>query len=87
VRSAAGRVGDHRAIALQGVRRASPQLGERVCVVGLGLIGQITVQLLKAAGCRVIGLDLEAARVERAIHSASTQAPATPTPSRRWSAI
>lgn len=55
------------AIALQGVRRAAPQLGERACVVGLGLIGQITVQLLKAAGCRVIGLDLDATRVQRAL--------------------
>jgi predicted dehydrogenase/threonine dehydrogenase-like Zn-dependent dehydrogenase len=55
------------AIAMQGVRRAAPQLGERVCVLGLGLIGQITVQLLRAAGCRVIGLDLDATRVERAI--------------------
>ena len=54
------------AIALQGVRRAAPQLGERVCVIGLGLIGQITVQLLKAAGCFVIGLDLDPARVARA---------------------
>jgi predicted dehydrogenase/threonine dehydrogenase-like Zn-dependent dehydrogenase len=53
-------------IALQGVRRAAPQLGERVAVIGLGLIGQITVQLLKASGCRVIGLDLDAARVTRA---------------------
>jgi len=53
-------------IALQGVRRAAPQLGERIAVIGLGLIGQITIQLLKAAGCRVIGLDLDAARVERA---------------------
>ena len=55
------------AIALQGVRRAAPQLGERVCVVGLGLIGQITIQLLKAAGCRVIGLDTDAHRVKRAL--------------------
>jgi predicted dehydrogenase len=55
------------AIALQGVRRASPQLGERVAVLGLGLIGQITVQLLKAAGCRVVGLDPDAARVQRAM--------------------
>jgi predicted dehydrogenase/threonine dehydrogenase-like Zn-dependent dehydrogenase len=54
-------------IALQGVRRAAPQLGERVAVLGLGLIGQITVQLLKAAGCTVIGLDLDAVRVERAL--------------------
>jgi predicted dehydrogenase/threonine dehydrogenase-like Zn-dependent dehydrogenase len=53
-------------IALQGVRRAAPQLGERVAVLGLGLIGQITAQLLRAAGCDVIGLDLDAARVERA---------------------
>jgi predicted dehydrogenase/threonine dehydrogenase-like Zn-dependent dehydrogenase len=54
------------AIALQGVRRAAPQLGERICVIGLGLIGQITVQLLKAAGCYVIGLDLDPTRVARA---------------------
>src|SRR6185295_10965571 len=54
------------AIALQGVRRAAPQLGERVAVLGLGLIGQITAQLLRAAGCDVIGLDLDPARVERA---------------------
>jgi predicted dehydrogenase/threonine dehydrogenase-like Zn-dependent dehydrogenase len=54
------------AIAMQGVRRAAPQLGEVACVLGLGLIGQLTVQLLKAAGCRVVGLDLSPARVERA---------------------
>ena len=54
------------AIALQGVRRATPQLGDIVAVVGLGLIGQITVQLLKANGCRVLGLDLDPQRVERA---------------------
>ena len=45
-------------IALQGVRQAKINLGENVAVVGLGLIGQITVQLLKAAGCRVIGFDI-----------------------------
>jgi predicted dehydrogenase/threonine dehydrogenase-like Zn-dependent dehydrogenase len=55
------------AIALQGVRRASPQLGERVCVIGLGLIGQITVQLLVASGCVVIGHDTDSTRVERAL--------------------
>ncbi len=54
------------AIAMQGVRRAAPQLGERVAVLGLGLIGQITAQLLRAAGCDVIGLDLDPARVDRA---------------------
>jgi predicted dehydrogenase/threonine dehydrogenase-like Zn-dependent dehydrogenase len=46
------------AIALQGVRRTQPQLGETVCVIGLGLLGQITVQLLKRAGCTVVGIDL-----------------------------
>ena len=45
------------AIALQGVRIANPQLGERVVVMGLGLIGLLTVQLLKANGCRVLGYD------------------------------
>lgn len=54
------------AIAMQGVRRADPRLGEIVTVIGLGLIGQITAQLLKAAGCRVIGLDLDPRRIELA---------------------
>lgn len=45
------------AIALQGVRIAQPTLGEIVLVMGLGLIGQLTVQLLKANGCVVIGYD------------------------------
>jgi len=51
------------AIAMQGVRRADPRLGEIVAVIGLGLLGQLTVQLLKVAGCRVIGFDLDARRV------------------------
>jgi len=46
------------AIALQGVRQASPRLGEKVCVIGLGLLGQLTVQLLRANGCLVAGIDL-----------------------------
>lgn len=45
------------AIALQGVRVAAPTLGEVFVVMGLGLIGQLTVQLLKANGCRVVGFD------------------------------
>ena len=53
-------------IAMQGVRRADPRLGEMVAAIGLGLLGQITVQLLKAAGCRVIGFDLDPRRVELA---------------------
>ncbi len=54
------------AIALQGVRRATPQLADNIAVIGLGLIGQITAQLLKANGCRVFGLDLDPQRVARA---------------------
>lgn len=46
------------AIALQGVRQADVTLGETVAVVGLGLLGLITVQLLHANGCKVIGLDI-----------------------------
>src|SRR4051812_6907383 len=52
------------AIALQGVRRASPTLGETFVVVGLGLLGQLTVQLLRANGCRVIGTDLDRSRID-----------------------
>ena len=51
------------AIALQGVRTAEVKLGDSVAVIGLGLLGQLTVQILKAAGCRVIGIDLEASKV------------------------
>jgi predicted dehydrogenase/threonine dehydrogenase-like Zn-dependent dehydrogenase len=46
------------AVAMQGVRQADVRVGEQVAVIGLGLIGLITVQLLKASGCRVIGLDV-----------------------------
>lgn len=51
------------AIALQGVRLAEPTLGESVVVIGLGLLGQLTVQLLKANGCRVFGVDLDASKI------------------------
>jgi predicted dehydrogenase/threonine dehydrogenase-like Zn-dependent dehydrogenase len=51
------------AIALQGFRLAQPQLGDRVAVVGLGLLGLLTVGIAKAAGCRVFGVDLDAKRV------------------------
>src|SRR5256885_10603014 len=54
------------AIALQGVRLAEPTLGESVVVIGLGLIGQLTAQLLKANGCRVFGIDLDASKIELA---------------------
>jgi predicted dehydrogenase/threonine dehydrogenase-like Zn-dependent dehydrogenase len=62
----AGAFGTLGAIALQGVRLADPTLGESVVVIGLGLLGQITVQLLKANGCRVFGIDLDPAKVELA---------------------
>ena len=47
------------AIALQGVRQTEPRLGEKIAVMGLGLLGQLTVQLLKANGCKVIGSDID----------------------------
>jgi predicted dehydrogenase/threonine dehydrogenase-like Zn-dependent dehydrogenase len=55
------------AIALQGVRIAAPTLGEIAVVIGLGLIGQITVQLLRANGVRVLGVDLMPERVKQAL--------------------
>jgi predicted dehydrogenase/threonine dehydrogenase-like Zn-dependent dehydrogenase len=51
------------AIALQGIRLVQPTLGEAVVVTGLGLIGQLTVQLLRAHGCRVLGIDFDVARL------------------------
>lgn len=51
------------AIGLQGIRLAAPTLGECVVVTGLGLIGLLTVQMLKAQGCRVLGIDFDAARL------------------------
>jgi predicted dehydrogenase/threonine dehydrogenase-like Zn-dependent dehydrogenase len=54
------------AIGLQGIRLAKPEFGETFVVIGLGLIGQITGQLLRANGCRVIGFDFDLAKVELA---------------------
>ena len=54
------------AIALQGIRLVQPTLGECVVVTGLGLIGLVTVQLLKAQGCRVLGIDFDSAKCELA---------------------
>ncbi len=62
----AGAFGTLGAIALQGVRLVEPTLGESVVVIGLGLVGQLTVQLLQANGCRVFGIDLDPARVDLA---------------------
>lgn len=54
------------AIALQGVRRADVRLGETVGVIGLGLVGQLTSQVLRASGCHVYGIDVDESRIEHA---------------------
>jgi predicted dehydrogenase len=54
------------AIALQGIRLVQPTLGETVAVTGLGLIGMATVQLLRAHGCRVLGIDLDPSKLAMA---------------------
>jgi predicted dehydrogenase/threonine dehydrogenase-like Zn-dependent dehydrogenase len=55
------------AIAMQGVRQADVRVGEQVVVIGLGLIGLLTVQLLKASGCRVMGMDVAPRNFELAM--------------------
>src|SRR5476649_2453125 len=55
------------AIALQGVRTAAPTLGETFAVIGLGLIGQVVTQLLRASGCKVVGIDLDDRKVTLAL--------------------
>lgn len=62
------------AIALQGVRQADPKLGDKICVIGLGLLGQLTVQLLKANGCRVFGIDLSENLINLAKENRADQA-------------
>lgn len=54
------------AIAMQGVRQAELTLGDSVLVIGLGLIGQLTAQLCRASGCRVIGVDVSEGAVRSA---------------------
>jgi predicted dehydrogenase/threonine dehydrogenase-like Zn-dependent dehydrogenase len=66
-----GAFGTVGAIALQGVRLAEPTLGESIVVIGLGLVGQLTVQLLKANGCRVFGIDIDETRTQLARASGS----------------
>lgn len=53
-------------IALQGIRLVKPTLGEAIVVSGLGLIGLLTVQLLRANGCRVLGMDFDPKKLELA---------------------
>src|SRR5438552_13754376 len=70
------------AVALHGVRTAEAKLGDLVAVIGLGLVGQLTAQLLTAAGCRVLGMDLSSSRAELALSlvadAATTSASAFP---------
>ena len=54
------------AVALHGIRTSDVKLGDLVAVIGLGLLGQLTVQLLKAAGCRVLGMDIDPVRADLA---------------------
>ena len=61
-------------IALQGIRNTDARVGETVAVIGLGLIGQLAVMLLKASGCRVIGLDVSPKRTEQAITNGAVAA-------------
>jgi polar amino acid transport system substrate-binding protein len=68
----AGAFGTLGAIALQGVRLAEPTLGEAFVIIGLGLLGQLTVQLLKANGCRVFGIDLDESRIALAREHGAT---------------
>ena len=55
------------AVALHGVRNADAKLGDVIAVIGLGLLGQLTVQILKAAGCCVLGMDISAGRTDLAL--------------------
>ena len=55
------------AVALHGIRTADAKVGDVVAVIGLGLLGQITVQVLKAAGCRVVGMDIDSDRAGLAL--------------------
>jgi predicted dehydrogenase/threonine dehydrogenase-like Zn-dependent dehydrogenase len=62
------------AIALHGFRLAEPQLGERVAVIGLGLLGLLAVGVARVAGCAVFGTDLDPSRVEAAIRMGAAAA-------------
>jgi predicted dehydrogenase len=72
------------AIALQGLRVGAPVLGEVVAVIGLGLIGQLAVQLLRANGCRVAGLDLDDRRAKQALDQGAAWAGAPGDAATAW---
>jgi predicted dehydrogenase/threonine dehydrogenase-like Zn-dependent dehydrogenase len=67
------------AVALHGVRTADVKLGDVVAVIGLGLLGQLTVQILKAAGCRVVGMDIDPGRVDLSLRMGADAAGASST--------
>ena len=62
------------AIAMQGVRQAEPRLGETVAVIGLGLLGQLVVQMLRANGCQVLATDIAADKLALARSFGADQA-------------
>lgn len=62
------------AIAIQGIRQANLKFGENCTVIGLGLIGLLTVQILKAAGIKAIGVDIDPQQVEKALISGADKA-------------
>ena len=66
------------AVAVQGIRLAEVKLGEVVAVIGLGLLGQLTVQILKAAGCTVVGMDIRSDRVKLAARLGADSVATTP---------
>src|SRR6266436_3727715 len=66
VSSAAASLTTIGAIAMQGLRQAEVGIGEAVAVIGAGLVGMLTIQILRAAGCRVVAIDLSPQRVKRA---------------------
>jgi predicted dehydrogenase/threonine dehydrogenase-like Zn-dependent dehydrogenase len=62
------------AIALQGIRQADPKLGDNVVVIGLGLLGQLSVQMLKANGCTVVASDIDTSKLMLARRLGADQA-------------
>jgi predicted dehydrogenase/threonine dehydrogenase-like Zn-dependent dehydrogenase len=62
------------AIALQSIRQAKLELGETVAIIGLGLLGQFLVQLCRANGCRVIGIDLDPGKCALAVENGAEAA-------------
>ncbi len=57
------------AIAMQGIRRADLRIGENAVIIGLGILGQLTHQMLKASGVKTIGVDLNSSRIKKSIET------------------